>query len=326
VSEALQNLIIQHGDIRTFLKHYLQRTVTIDARAIYLQLDPQGSIMRAACAMSRWIDVNRPWGLTIEQSLSVNKDPQIEAKVRERTKLKQRIESSSRRKAIDYPRYQKLCREINNKKQRLRYVFLPEVQRRYDREQPVKEVERQLTSIKLEVDPKTASYFSDETSPKQKHLIKMLILAPPGTTYEEEVCRRNNATNAVTAYCRFQEGQTNKREKRSTGLVKPKVITKIEAAEPVTDPTKQALEAAMVSVFKEKRPSRCFVCLGNKNLPLDKRVHCFSTSTDLSKHFRRRHLSQIKDGEKIGCEVCTISLEHKMHFQRHAIDIYGTVS
>jgi len=161
--------MMQHGDIRTFLKHYLQRTVTVDARAIYLQLDPQGSIMRAACTMSRWIDVNRPWGLTTEQSLSVNKDPQIEAKVRERTKLKQRIEKSGRRKAVDHPRYQKLCREINNEKQRLRYALLPEVQQRYDREQPVKEVERQLAGIKLEVDPKTASYFSDETPPEQKH-------------------------------------------------------------------------------------------------------------------------------------------------------------
>jgi hypothetical protein len=181
--------MMQHGDIRTFLKHYLQRTVTVNARAIYLQLDPQGSIMRAACAMSRWIDVNRPWGLTTEQSLSVNNDPQIEAKVRERTKLKQRIERSGRRKAVDHPQYQKLCHEINNEKQRLRYALLPEVQRRYDREQPVKEVEWQLAGIKLKVDPKTASYFSDETSPEQKHLIEMLMLAPPGTTYEEEVCR-----------------------------------------------------------------------------------------------------------------------------------------
>jgi len=138
----------------------------------------------------------------------------------------------------------------------------------------------------------------------------MLMLAPPGTTYEEEVCRRNNATNAVTAYCRFQEGETNKREKRSTGLVKPRIITAIEAAQPVTDPAEQALETAMLSVFKEKRPTRCFVCLGNKNLPLSKRVHCFGTSTDLSKHFRWRHLSQIKDGEKVGCEVCNISLKH----------------
>jgi hypothetical protein len=316
--------MMDHGDIRTFLKHYLQRRVTVDSRAVYLQQAPQESIMRAACTMSRWIDVNRPWGLTTQQSLSVNKDPQIEAMMQSRTKLRQRLERSGKGKAVDHPQYQDLSRQISNEKQRLRYALIKEVQQRYDQEQPVKEVERQLAGIKLEVDPKLASYFSDETPPEQKHLIEMLMLAPPGTTYKEEVRRRNNATNAVTAYCGFQEGETDKRQKRPTGLGKPEVISAID--QPVADRAKQALETAMLAVFKENRPTICFLCLGNEKLLLSKRVFSFSSPTDLGKHFRRKHLSQIKDGEKIGCKVCKMSLEHKMHLQRHAVEIHGTVS
>ncbi|KAF2435312.1 hypothetical protein EJ08DRAFT_645645 [Tothia fuscella] len=56
-----------------------------------------------------------------------------------------------------------------------------------------------------------ASYFTDETPPKQKYLIGTIMLAPPGATYEEEVQRRINAVNAVIIYCKFQEGETDKR-------------------------------------------------------------------------------------------------------------------
>jgi Protein of unknown function (DUF3435) len=59
VSESLQNLMMQHDDIRTFLKHYLHRRITADTAAIVRGLDPQESIMRSAYTMSRWIDSNR---------------------------------------------------------------------------------------------------------------------------------------------------------------------------------------------------------------------------------------------------------------------------
>ena len=60
VSEALQNLIMQHADIRTFLKHYLHRRVTADTAAIFRGLDPQESVMLSAYNMSRWINPDRP--------------------------------------------------------------------------------------------------------------------------------------------------------------------------------------------------------------------------------------------------------------------------
>ena len=56
VSEAMQNLIMQHADIRTFLRHYLSRRITADTQAIIRGLQPQDALMRAACTMSRSID------------------------------------------------------------------------------------------------------------------------------------------------------------------------------------------------------------------------------------------------------------------------------
>jgi hypothetical protein len=72
VSNALQNLMMQHAKMRTFINHYLSRRVTVDTQAIVCGLDPQYAVMRAACRMSRWIDPDRPQELTKEQSLSVD--------------------------------------------------------------------------------------------------------------------------------------------------------------------------------------------------------------------------------------------------------------
>jgi len=69
--------MMQHADIGTFLKHYLHRQVTADTATITQGLDPQESVMRSACNMSRWIDPDRPWGLNTEQAESVNNNPII---------------------------------------------------------------------------------------------------------------------------------------------------------------------------------------------------------------------------------------------------------
>jgi len=60
MTDALQNMIMQHAKIDTFIKHYLRRKVTADTRAIVSGYEPQRDLMRAACRMTRWIDLNRP--------------------------------------------------------------------------------------------------------------------------------------------------------------------------------------------------------------------------------------------------------------------------
>jgi hypothetical protein len=317
--------MMQHGDIRTFLNHYLQRRVSADTQAIRRGLEPQNAMMRAACTMSRWIDPDRPWHLTTEQSSSVNNDSHIISLIKRRERLKRKLQAKCR--GTDDPTYIKLNRQIVNEKQRLRHALLIHIQEMYDKEQPVRDIERQLSGVKIGEAPSTASYISEDTLPEQKRLIEAVILAPPGTTYEEEVERRNSAINAVTRYCQIEEGQTCRRQKRSTGQAKPVVIKKEEDTQlMIIDPQAKALEAAMLSVFTEKRPTICVFCLSNESLPLDARIYAFGTSGDLSKHCRRKHLKNIKEGEKIRCEICKMSLDNKMHLQRHLMEIHGTVT
>ena len=155
-----------------------------------------------------------------------------------------------------------LIRRIANKKERLRAALLIEIQERYKREGLVRVIDRQFASVKVSKEPKIVSYFSEDTLLKQRRLIETIILAPPGATIQEERQRRDDAVDAVTAYCKIEEGDICGGRKRSGGRVKAVAIKK----EDPPSPEDEALKAAMLSVYIEKRPKICFLCLG-KGLP-----------------------------------------------------------
>jgi hypothetical protein len=314
---------MQHADTRTFLKHYLSRRVTVDTQAIVRGLDPQNALMRAACRMSRSIDPRRPQELTKEQSLSVNLSPRICRLIQAREELKCRLQ----RTATKNPIYKELSRQINNERQCQRHALLKDVQDTFDKEQPVIDIERQLSGLKFNEDVKTNLESLDDKPPEQKHLIAT-VMTLPAATLEDEMRRRNAAINAITAYCKVEEGGCDSPSRKrgsthATSIVKVEEDTRpLVAAEPLH----QAFSIAMLSVYQEERPTICFLCLGNQNLPMSKRIQSFSTPGNLSKHFQRKHLSNLKKGEEITCNLCKVSLQHKMHLQNHAMKIHRTVS
>jgi hypothetical protein len=61
-------------------------------------------------------------------------------------------------------------------------------------------------------------------------------------------------------------------------------------------------------------------------IAIGSRVKLFACAGDLTKHFKRKHLSNIREGDCIKCKVCLMTLEHKMHLQNHAFTIHGTIS
>lgn len=117
-------------------------------------------------------------------------------------------------------------------------------------------------------------------------------------------------------------------EGRPADHVPPASVEGAKGPPPImaNDASDEALTKAMLSVFRDKRPTTCFLCLGHEKLPMHKRVHNFATPGDLSKHFRRRHLSTSGEWEDKKCGVCKMSLDHTEHLCRHALQIHGTVS
>jgi hypothetical protein len=156
--------------------------------------------------------------------------------------------------------------------------------------------------VKVSKEPKIVSYFSEDTLPEQRRLIETMILAPPGATIQEERQRRGDAINAVTAYCKVEGGDICRGRKRSGGQVKAVVIKK----EDPPSPEDEALKATTLSVYvkdEKERLTICFMCLGNETLPFNVRVYSFSSPSDLSKHFKRKHLQHIKVGHTLGCKT-----------------------
>jgi hypothetical protein len=273
--------------------------------------------------MTRWIDPDRPQELTPEQSLSVNQDPAVRRLVAERGKWKRRFQGT----ATQQPGYRIIGRAIFNTRQRLRAALLKHLQDRWDLEHPVDEIERQLSGLKLSQDVKTTLDENDEMPLIQKRLVETIITLP-GTTIEEEFRRRNAAIDAVAAYCHFQEGGAvaQPRARPSTRKASPTPSKETNPQLAAAEAEKQALSNAMLLVFTEKRTTTCFLCLGEQSLRFEKRTYKFASPGDLTKHFKRKHLAHIKEGDRLKCKVCRMGLQHKQHLQNHAESIHGTVS
>ncbi|KAI1314664.1 hypothetical protein F5Y16DRAFT_239439 [Xylariaceae sp. FL0255] len=73
----------------------------------------------------------------------------------------------------------------------------------------------------------------------------------------------------------------------------------------------------MVSVFirdKGDRPRRCFLCVG--------KAHALPPEDS----FVQELIREFYTPGDFYCPVCLMTLEDKMHLQRHALEIHGTVS
>jgi hypothetical protein len=316
VSDSLQNLILQHASIDTFLKHYLDRRINVDVAKIYRGMKPEKELMRFACSMSRSIDPRRPWKLTPGQSASVNDLPCI-------VKLARRAEKLSGAKvgSEEEEKYYRAYRCLNNEKLRQRRLLLVDIRDRYKKEQPVRDSERQLSGKVVDEEVRSVLEHSEDMSPEQLLLIDA-ILTLPETTFEKECQRRIAAINAVTVYCGVEEGQPCCRGPRGRRNVPPT----IQAADLAQSTSDASLRRAILSIKTDKRPTICFLCLGNPGLTIRERVVSYATAGSLSRHFLRKHVRKLEEWEQIDCRICDVKLEHRQHLQNHAEWFHGTVS
>lgn len=259
--------------------------------------------MRAACRMSRTIDPSRPQELTTAQSLLVNEQPEVLDLACRRDELSRQLgRPLLRHKGTrEYCMYKKLGQELAGAKRRARDALLSEIQRRYDREQPMLEIQRQLSGVGLVEKTGKSLKCSEELPPPQKHLIESLLTLPR-PTLEEEMARRTEAIDAVAAFCLFEEGDTcrllrDRRSPQSSVVVEPVHDDGSMQDADVTQPQSYAAEKlamAMRSVTMDKRPLFCFICLGQPTLDLDKRTQKFWSHGDVTKHIKRKHLQYLK--------------------------------
>lgn len=338
VSDSLRNLVMHHADTRTFLKYYLSRRISKNLPAIIRGLDPEDDIMRAACRMSRTIDPNRPKWLTTEQSTSVNQFPEIAALTRQRDEIGQSLERPlwKNKGSPAYEIHRKLNQELRGAKKRAQDALLLQIQRKYDREQPMLEIKRQLSGIEPTESSKKPLKCSIEVPIPQQRVIKSLLTLPR-ETLEEEMARRTEAIDAVAAYCHFEEGDTcrlprNKRignakvESQAFQEQSPESKDEAEISKPKIPQPETPFESAFRSIMKDHRPLFCFICVGQQGLDITKRVQEFHSHADVTKHIRRKHLKKLVPSATIACNVCDETFPESMDFQRHAFDLHKTLT
>ncbi|USP82191.1 hypothetical protein yc1106_09465 [Curvularia clavata] len=304
VSSNMRNGIMNHSNDKVFKDHYFSRTISLDVQAVVRSTQPQRDLIQAACSMSRSIDPNRPRYLTSEQKQSIAKDPEIQ-------KMEKRLKQNS----MNIQEYEKCKRDIRNKKQRMRYQILRQSRRDYEKTQPEKDIQQQLLGKGFEEKMETVPKESQRTQGHER-----LILAatsPPESSVAAEMTRKVEAINAVKDYCSFEEGEMPRRRAEDPcANYKP---------QETDDTRKKAIEEAKDVFFKENRPKICFICLGNEGLVLEKRLYCFASPGDLSKHFKR-HLMQFNESKGEECRLCKVHLSNSLHMRRHAFEQHGTVS
>ncbi|KAJ5267451.1 hypothetical protein N7478_010259 [Penicillium angulare] len=155
VSDAQQNLIMKHANIRTFLKHYLPLRIGTDIQALMRGLEPDSAMMRAVTRMGRWIDTRRPRELTDHQKASVEEIAELQDAIRKRDMFSCKLQQTYKRRRKDKAKLEKLKRNVINTRNRLLYDPRKRVREGFDSSQAVKDIERQLAKGAVAYDDQT---------------------------------------------------------------------------------------------------------------------------------------------------------------------------
>ncbi|KAJ4179981.1 hypothetical protein NW767_014499 [Fusarium falciforme] len=288
----------------------------------------QKALMRQACSLGHSVSTRRPTELTAEQSAAVDNDPQIQELLIRRQRLRAAKGSPKVREKLDT-----ITKELQNLRAKLRREHKLKYRREWSRKQAIVDIEKQLAGQTFEQPPVSPSSSHQDAHPAQKRLLDALT-APMADTVEGEHRRRNNAILAVMAYCSVQE-PPSRRTKKTARSNKPHAPLRPETKTGGEPETNDAIGTAIASVYVKdprERSRTCFLCVGRATTlkPCDpdikRLIKSFYSAGDLSKHFKRHHLSNIRDDEELHCRLCNCHLDHKMHLQNHAETVHGIVS
>ncbi|KAF7587244.1 hypothetical protein BBP40_007516 [Aspergillus hancockii] len=329
VSEAEQNLIMKHANIRTFLNHYLPRDIDVDMQNIMNSRDQNTALMGAITRISRWIDKRRPRKLDPQQRASLREHPEYLEAVQLQNQQEKAYKKTPSSQALS--RLRRLQRNVPNTFNRLSTALMKQTREEFDRKQAVIDIERQLSGTAInDEEAKEVLRSEDQMSPERIDLIETLFSWPTSSSLEEEWKRRNAATRAISQYCPIPEGGPlrgrPKRSAPSDGFRgKPQASYKRSANENCQPTVRLSAREILFQEAEEhiraaKKPQRCFQCFGNRSLPDNRRTQEWTKYKSTLRHFRKKHLDDRK------CNFCEEVLLHEMHLRNHAATIHRLIT
>lgn len=259
-------------------------------------------MIRLACSMRRTTDPRRPRRLTDEDLKALDREPTLHRLKRRKDDLCKERDRLRKAPPDQYQRaqqeYEQARREYRNNRQRAAYRLLRRKREKYQREQPVRDLERQLCG-NIPADEVMGALPDSPVMSHQHLALVEAVLQPPGDTLELDLCRRIAAINAVNAYCGVVEGAVPRpAQRRQHGAGQRE---KEEEEE-------RLLREAKAKVFvksRKERPRVCFLCLGDEGKSVYQRVYTYSSPGSLTRHLKTCHLRCHWGGEKCGVPYAT---------------------
>ncbi|GAA92072.1 hypothetical protein AKAW_10186, partial [Aspergillus luchuensis IFO 4308] len=191
ISEAQQNLLLQHASGSVYQKNYRPDYLPVDFNAAWRQLKPQVMIIRMASGQSRSIDRRRPIDLSGAEEIEARANLSVRRRLKCWLKYKQKIQRKhgTLASAAGTPLYAEAM------KQRTRYYTALQASRRemkekkrsrFNEEQPVQDVIRQVHGLPLE----TYNVCDDVAlSQERRKAIVILFRFAPTSEQDETNCR-----------------------------------------------------------------------------------------------------------------------------------------
>ncbi|CAG8311204.1 unnamed protein product [Penicillium nalgiovense] len=251
VSNELQNVMLQHASIDTFVRHY-SVGIHVDAQAIVRGLPAQKQLMRFACSMSRSIDPRRPYRL--EDSSCINDIPRVRT-LEERKQVRKQDRDAKKRtyenaqaalqrdfgdnlSRRNFPQSRTIRKRRKAQERRVKKLWqkFDNADEQYDRSvkqlrnekgrQRNRLIRENLERYKNEqpvidserqlsgkvVDEEVLVALERTGYMTPQHMTLIdTVLTMPGTTIEKEYERRIAAINAVIAVCDAEEGAPSRR-------------------------------------------------------------------------------------------------------------------
>ena len=315
---------MQHHDSSVYLKNYMPNYIGKDLQAIFRGLPPQAELMRAASGMSRSIDQRRPRALNPSQLAQVRQHPEVKLLRRRKESLEKNMRACGARWRADgtdaWQSYREICRQLQSKEKKVNRAMLAAIRAAYGEEQPVADIENQLRGRSEQEEgqgePEVTQRKLCTTRERAFNALFTIATSDPA----DESKRRAEAINAVTALCQGEDSsEESVSRSRHTHTVGEGVNGHDEVADTKPKP---------ISIPIECLPTQCIFCLGNGDISLEERTHAFGARGDLKRHFKRKHLRHIPEGEPIDCPYpeCDAKLEHKQHLQSHAATVHKTIT
>ncbi|ODM16216.1 hypothetical protein SI65_08215 [Aspergillus cristatus] len=307
VTDVLQNIILQHADIGTFVRHY-EVDVDVDIQGIIRKTGSQTPLDTVNKCKQKWDDC-------ISKLDHANMACQATFRHLDEGALSKHHHHLQEKLELFQDQTMEAKRKYNK----------AENLEQYRNEQPVIDLECQLAG-KL-VDTKVMGALEHKSFMPLQHLMVIdATLSMPGATLEAEYQHQINMINVMTVLCPIEEGQPMPQPSQSCCRPVPDNDEPCPPAKRQQHFSEDETEITLCQVTEsiwikspEEQPKLCFLCLGNANLPLKNWIVEHTTPGSLTRHFLQKHVNPPWPTKGVECNVYGMELlKQKFHLSNHA--------